>query len=400
MRSFVFSSLVLLACVGDSTITPMGDGGVDASMDVVQQNDSPSDVVTMDVSIKCDGGSTVIACGGTCVDISSSGSSCGACNHDCGGGTCTGGACQPVVVVDTLTYPVFDVDGTNVYYNKGDSNTGELDSCALATGCKLAPTTIGAPGLVYPSNNGGKVLLLGKNLAFFGELASNPGRARLFACDGATGCGTAPPTILNAGLQSFDSDLATYGSDVYFTYYHYLVHATCTAPNTCSANENLAAVTGVWPRIGLSADATAVYYVDPTSHALVSCPKSGPCTPATLLASLSSTALNTAAYGGNVYVLDSNMSGYSKGTIVVCPNTGTCTPSTFVNTQPYPTLITADAQGVYWFDSDAQDIKMCPLTGCKPSTRTLATKQAATVLHTDASFVYWATATQILRVAK
>jgi hypothetical protein len=164
--------------------------------------------------------------------------------------------------------------------------------------------------------------------------------------------------------------------------------------------ENMVSLTtGTWPRIGLSGDASGMYYIDPFMDALVVCPKSGPCTPSVLLPSVASTATSTATTGGKVYLLDPNASGYSKGTIVVCPNAGTCTPNTFINNQPYPTLLAADTSGVYWHDSDAQDIKTCPLAGCT-TTRTLVTGQVAAVLRTNTAFVYWATATQILRVAK
>ncbi len=403
MRSLVFyaSFSLLVACVGDSTVLPDA-GGNDASttQDVVGK-DSPIADVAIDTPLVCDGGATVIACNGSCVDITSSGANCGACGHDCGGGTCTGGACQPMIVVDTLTNPVFDTDGTNVFYQKGSGQVVDLVSCSAA-GCKLQPTTIGAPGYVYASNENGNVRLFGKNIAFFGELGSNPGRPRIFACDPVGGCSTSPVTMLNAGLQGFGSglDLTVDGNDVYFTYYHYLEHVVCTAPNTCGAPEQLVTATGLWPRIGLSADSNGIYYMDPTTHNLVTCAKSGACVPKTLAGPLASTIQNTFAFNNNVYILDSQLSGYQKGSISVCPNVGTCTASSFVTLQSYPTMLWVDAEGVYWFNGDTGDIKTCPLTGCKPSPRTLASAQAPTLLRSDPKFLYWSTATQILRVAK
>ena len=41
-------------------------------------------------------------CAGACVDYASDGANCGACGHSCGGGTCSGGACQPVQIGGAL----------------------------------------------------------------------------------------------------------------------------------------------------------------------------------------------------------------------------------------------------------------------------------------------------------
>ncbi len=392
---------LLVACVGDAPAPAQPDGGGTdgGGNDVQQGNDSAIDVAT-DSPLVCDGGSTVIACNGSCVDISGDVTNCGACGHDCGGGQCVLGECKPVSLV-TTTYPAFDVDATNLYFVPAPTNTTDIVKCP-SSGCKLAPTSVGSPGFVAQSNQGGNVMLMGLNVAFFGELASNPGRPRLFACDPIGGCSTSPITLQNAGLQSFGYDLATSGNDAYWTFYKNLVHASCSAANTCSAAENLIAGTAYWPRVGLSADSSGVYYIDPTTHYLTKCPPSGTCTPTTLWTGSNAASLNTAAFGGKVYVLDSNSSGYSKGTITECPNTGTCTtPNVLVNLQPYPTILRVDAQGIYWYNADTSEMKTCPLSGCKPSPRTLATNvPGVTMMRTDAKFVYYATNTAIYRVAK
>ena len=402
MRWIFLTSAALVACVGDSTVNPT-DGGTDTSTqrDVATTDVTVNDVVTNDAPLVCDGGSTVMACSGSCVDVASSAANCGKCNHDCGGGLCTGGTCQPAIVVDALVYPVFDVDATNVYFNKGSQQIYDLESCPSA-GCKLQPTKLGTPGDIYTANQGGAMQLMGANIAFFGELSTNPGRERLFACDQVNGCGTAPVTLTNAGLQSFDSDFTTTGNDVYYTYYKNLMHASCSAGNTCSTAEILIAGASTWPRIGLSADSSGVYYVDPTTHALEKCATTGTCTPTAMTSALSTNVKNTYAYNNTIWILDSNASGYAKGIITSCPNTGFCTtPAMFINNQHYPTMLHVDADGVYWYDSDTMDITMCPLTGCKPSTTTLVTNAPiVTALRTDAKFVYWGTDTQILRVAK
>jgi hypothetical protein len=393
---------MLVACVGgdDSTTTDAGNTDTGTQQDV-GANDVTTQDVAVDSPLVCDGGSTVMACNGSCVDVASSGTSCGKCGHDCGGAPCTAGACQPGIVADTLTYPVFDVDATNVYFNKGTQSELDLESCP-SSGCKLQPMKLATPGNIETADIGGWMQLMGTNIAFLGEASVQVGRWRVFACDQVNGCGNTPVTIANAGLQSLGTDFVTTGNDVYFTNYKYISHANCSAGNTCSTTENLIVSGTVWPHIAMSADSAGVYYVDPTTHVLERCGTSGTCTPTAMSNAFSTTVKSTFTYGNMIWILDSQMSGYAKGTISTCANAGFCTtPTVFINNQHYPTLFRVDADGAFWYDADTQDITMCPLSGCKPSTTTLVTNvPIVTSLRTDAKFVYWATDTQILRVAK
>ncbi len=400
MRSIFLMSALLVACVGDDSATDAGNTDA-GNNDVVTNDVSTNDVTTIDAPLVCDGGTTVLACNGSCVDVATSGANCGKCGHDCGGAMCTAGACQPGVVADTLAYPVFDVDATNVYFNKGTSGQMDLEFCP-SSGCKLQPTKLSTPGNIETADIGGWMELMGKNIAFLGEASVQFGKWRVFACDQVNGCGTTPVTIANQGLQSLGTDFVTTGSDVYFTNYKNLSHANCTAGNTCTASENLVVSGTVWPHIALSADSAGVYYLDPTSHVLEKCGTTGTCTPTAMSNAFSTNVKNTFAYGNMIWILDPAVSGTTKGTISTCANAGFCTtPTVFINGQHYPTLFRVDADGVYWYDADTQDITMCPLSGCKPSTTTLvATAPIVTSFRTDAKFVYWATDTQILRVAK
>src|SRR5271170_4179987 len=45
------------------------------------------------------------ACAGSCVDTRSDTTSCGSCGHDCQGGTCVEGSCQPVTVASGQNNP-------------------------------------------------------------------------------------------------------------------------------------------------------------------------------------------------------------------------------------------------------------------------------------------------------
>jgi len=91
-------------------------------------------------------------------DLQTDPGNCGACGHDCLGGACTAGRCQPVVLV-TVPQPgisSFAVDGTSVYWTSQftytDSglviyNSGTVSKCSLE-GC-TSPTVL-ASGQKYP----------------------------------------------------------------------------------------------------------------------------------------------------------------------------------------------------------------------------------------------------------
>jgi hypothetical protein len=60
-------------------------------------------------------------CGNACVDIKTDNKNCGACSHDCLGGTCLGGLCQPVVVAKPTSQGIriFGLDSQHLYYTSG-----------------------------------------------------------------------------------------------------------------------------------------------------------------------------------------------------------------------------------------------------------------------------------------
>jgi hypothetical protein len=61
-------------------------------------------------------------CGGECVDASSDVANCGSCGHDCQGGGCLAGRCQPVTLATNLQEPVgIAVDATSLELNTSTS---------------------------------------------------------------------------------------------------------------------------------------------------------------------------------------------------------------------------------------------------------------------------------------
>lgn len=66
---------------------------------------------------QCVCASGVTECGGSCVDLSTNAEHCGSCDHSCGGGPCTSGACEPFVLVSSEQYAHdLVVSGDFLYY--------------------------------------------------------------------------------------------------------------------------------------------------------------------------------------------------------------------------------------------------------------------------------------------
>lgn len=78
---------------------------------------TPACATTVDLEASASGGSAAHAC----ADTSSDPYNCGRCGHDCLGGACAAGACQPVVLAAHEVYPTtLTSDGTSVFWANWD----------------------------------------------------------------------------------------------------------------------------------------------------------------------------------------------------------------------------------------------------------------------------------------
>ena len=121
--SMTVAALATWAGCASSTTDSFAGGGSGGS-------DSSGSTSTATGGDACPGATL---CGDACTNTAFDPSNCGACGHDCGGGTCDLGVCAPVVLRDSLASPAFDIDGTSFYFNSGS----KVLSCPLA-GCVLS----------------------------------------------------------------------------------------------------------------------------------------------------------------------------------------------------------------------------------------------------------------------
>jgi hypothetical protein len=132
-----------------------------------------------------------------CGDILTDPSNCGACGHDCLGGACSAGACQPVVLVAGLEQPYWmALDDANVYWT--EPLTGRIMRVAKAGG---APTVV-ADGLPSP----GEITFNGGNVYWTDSVAGTVNKLDLSG---------GSPVALASGLLA-PLSLAVDGADVYF----------------------------------------------------------------------------------------------------------------------------------------------------------------------------------------
>ena len=132
----------------DASVDTLGDGRDDGEAD--SGSDAAGDTV-----IVCEGGTE--DCDGDpangCEDLSSDPKHCGSCGHDCLGGACEQGACQPVLLASGLLRPFGLAKDDDFVYGTGDSsNTIEnaqvwkvpVVGCANPANCASIMTASGS----------------------------------------------------------------------------------------------------------------------------------------------------------------------------------------------------------------------------------------------------------------
>jgi hypothetical protein len=377
---------------GTGDAATMDVPSVDAAADSAGQADRTGDSAdardAADARITCDGGPTIVACGTSCVDISSSPQNCRACGHDCGAASaCQAGVCQPVILYTGSSVPVFEVDTTGIYFRGADS----LDSCPL-TGCTLTPMRV-APGggpLLLANGYVGyttPVLPIGENYNICPTSNCTPGTS-IF--------------LIGNNRQVSVGGFITSPSGFFYAFKGPPgdVLSRCLMPAAAGCGSSGAIAN--FKTTPLVASDTFVYFTaalgDSGFEQLYSCPTDATnCVPTPINTSY----LKLFAYQNDLYIL--LPVGGPMQTIGKCPGTGCgnggVTP--VVTTNYGMTEIAVDASGVYWVRG--ANIQACRLTGCVGGPVDVALNQGMPQsLRVSGGFVYWVNPTDntIRRVAK
>ena len=175
------------ACVGDDPATssappPAAGTPVDASGGADSTTLPPDSGV--DAAPSC--ASPSQACGQSCVDVAKDAAHCGRCGHDCAGGACTGGLCQPL----TLT------KNTNPLLNSSRISTDGASVCwtiAAITGfvyCVGAAAAAQVPTEVWAGKRPGPVLVRAGKVLWTAQGVSSSTLRLMTGTPGAAGSGT------------------------------------------------------------------------------------------------------------------------------------------------------------------------------------------------------------------
>lgn len=379
------------------------DGSGDSPVGGDAGNEGAPDTGPAESGIACEVGT---ACGNRCVDTQNDATNCGRCAHDCGGGKCVSGVCQPVVLATGLNGPrTLFVSGSSVYWTD-HSSSGDVASCPV-TGCTGSPQTY-ATGLSYASG-----ISVSAGSVFFGCYGATPPDggvsnvgSGVFACS-TGGCGMNPSAM--TGSPGAIVGLASDGANVFWNDPAYGQVLSC-AVGGCSGAPTVVAQNIGTPWYGIATDASNVYFAGRGDGTVYACPKAG-CggNPPTAIVSGLTGPYDLAVDTDTVYVTtyDPNNTG-TPAPVVSCPLTGCTSPTLVAANQATPSGIAADGNGVYWANESSatagtSSVVYCPKSGCPQGPTVLASSlQGAFFVALDASFVYWTdyVAGQVLRVAK
>lgn len=378
------------ACTGDDP-TVTGTTGADGGDASTGTTDGPS---SSDTSVP--GDANAPACkapladcngDGTCdTSIDNDPKNCGACGHDCGGGTCGGGKCQPQTLMDKLANPVSLAVNTTALVVLSD---GGPRVCAKA-GCGGAPSTALASGETIA--NGPHTIFIDEQNAFWLGRTTPSTQFEVRKC-AVAGCGLAPTVFDDAQLGT-----EMHGEGNLMLRYDPTGNVTKLTLDDSVAKQYLGSGT-VAPALyftlaggkmafsnsdGATGGARGVYYGDFANVVPTRIMNEG---------------RYVAIQGGVVYASRSADATYDAiygCAIGGCGGVGAALGGTGPGIQTGKILaMKADASGLYWVEriGTVGRIMRCALPACPGGPQVLAASQDQPVaIVTDAGFVYWVNA--------
>ena len=303
-----------------------------------------------------------------CSNTQADSHNCGTCGHDCQGGLCNAGKCQPLAISTNQSSPLgIAVDADNVYWTQYRSNgNGAILSCSI-NGCNNTPTAL-ATGQYSPWS-----VAVDSTSVYWTEQGA--GTVRKCAIGG---CSNNPATLVSH--QSVPYGIAVDATNVYWinsTTSGSLMECAiggCGDAGTSLANNQ---VSGTNPAVF----GTNVYWND-SSH-VERCATTG-CSGTPTLLTTTSSAAGIATDGTNVYWAEEN------GNIKSCSVNGCVTPSTLASGQGTPVLVAVDSTNVYWANVSGGTVMKCAKGGCGSNPTPMASGQNAPYgIAVDSTSVYW-----------
>lgn len=376
--SAIIGTRDLTLVAGDGGGGGGGSGGGDGAVNVTSDGSPGS---TPDGSTTGnDGGVTTkdsgpVTCGAA--NLQTDPMNCGACGHDCLGGACDAGACQPVTIAaGQIGANGIAVDSTNVYwvnYVSGTIVKGSKDGTGaaviLATDYQGAPFDITLDATnVYWTDVGG------------------------YAGTGAGTVNTCPKSGGDGGVALTPADLnSVQGLTVDATHIYWMEAENGTVSVLNRADGGIGyLVAGLYGGYEVAEDDASVYFTQ--NYAVQKSPKGEPLLygdpfdmmsdAAALTTYYSSGTVATYPWGVTLDATNVYWTVQGSGLVQYAPRsaTGTVSPTTLAGTEVNPIMIVVDDANVYWTaggpnSASPQDyaqylqgyVATCPKTGCPAS---------------------------------
>jgi hypothetical protein len=392
--------LLLVACPSLGEIG-VGSPPLDAAApdrnsvsDAGGETDASADVVTCDAATLSDP------------------ANCGRCGHDCLGGACSKGACQPVTLYTGDAPVSIIVEGATLFLVVQSSTpySGYVFRCMTA-GCAASKQVL-AQNLNFPwfgakqgsqiywANFGGSDASVDPGSVMGCSETGCPDGATLYSpAGGGVDGGENMSGLAVDGTYLYWVNVSTVGSKTVFGGLYQCVPGECAGTLT-----ELGRTTG-FPFV-VVVDGSHVYWIDSGPNEVLRCslPSCGgnPQIFAKIVGAAPGEPINfsgLALYGDNVYWT----AGVADGGVFTCPKSGCSGGATTVASgQNDPAFVAVDDSGVYWANSAGGSIMHCALSGCAKPT-VLASAEAPYAIALDAVSVYFTDSSgfgAVLRVAK
>jgi hypothetical protein len=331
------------------------------------------------------------------LDVATDPSNCGVCGHDCLGGDCLLGQCQPIEIAKNQGRVfTIDVDESFIYWagdgsvvaKKSIDNTGEV--------IELVPAA--SQEYVYYS------ALVGQTLYWGNDWKDNGVRGcALPSCSGG------PKSLISGTTPLRDLVYSAAGETLYYT------QGSSVWRKALPGGTAKEVVPSTNPAARLSVDDSFVYWSEYLNKVSVIKKATIAGSGVTTLASKGLAYLNgLAARGNSLFVLEYPRNGGTDrdAQILRVPlpaGVGSNDAPVFAPAGLGSLNMAVDDSGVYWTQRDTAgldepggfSIRHCPLTGCTGAPELLAATVSAWGITTDAQAVYWTTETGlVMKLAK
>jgi hypothetical protein len=330
---------------------------------------------------------------------------CGRCNHDCLGGTCEMGQCQPIKLGDGLAQPLgLTVDATDVFVTEYYENRiVKFGKNALGP-CKVAPLP---NTCIFDESQAFKPTAMGTDGTTIFWTTTGGGAAHEIRSCPRAGCGGQAPKLVAAlgqdafghlfGSEALPLELIVKDGQVFWPESNgSAIRSTPVgggAVTTYLQNNN-------FMPLAIAVDATQIYFTDDTNQhqtQIASVPRSAAMT-VKVIAATPARPFGIGLTAPNVYWTVPFISNDGDGLVQASAKTadGGAPIGALASQQDNPKALTIDAANIYWVVPGAGNaatgqVLYCPLAGC-PSNGPLqlASGQRFPVRITqDETAIYW-----------